>query len=434
MRHPEYRNWAGTTLCRPARIVRPLVEEEVVAALARAAAAGETVRAVGAGHAFNRLACTDGTLLDMSAYTGVGHLDRDAGLVTVRGGTSLAALNAALHRAGLALANVGTITGQTVAGALATGNHGTGLAHGPFASLAVGLRLVTADGAVRDCDERRDPELFRCARTSLGALGVVTRVTLRCEPAFRLRVVGGSRPLDDVLDGFDEWAGSAEHVSCAWLPWRDTVSTRALHRTEEPVTPGARLRPWRSTVEEVRCGLAGLAGRVNPAAAPRLVEGLPPRRPQASYVDESYRVFSFPQPVRFLALEHALPVAGVPAALRALRGALRRFGLYSPYSVLVRVGAADDAPLSPAYGRRTGYVNLTVPRGTRHVELLRTVEHVLREHDGRPHWGKAHTATAEVLRPRYPEWDTFARMRGKLDPAGLFTNDHLARLLGSVDE
>jgi FAD-linked oxidoreductase len=430
----EWRNWSRATRCQPGRIARPRDEAEVAAVLASAAAAGHTVRAVGAGHSFNRLVCTDGTLLDMSACAGVEEIDRDAGLVTVRGGTSLAALNSALHRAGMALPNVGTIVSQTVAGALATGNHGTGLAHGPFASLAVGLRLVTADGTVMDCDSRRDPELFRCARTSLGALGVVTRVTLRCEPAFKLRAEPGSRPLDELLDGFTEWASSADHVQGAWLPWRDTVSTRMLHRTDESSTQHAWIRPWMTTVDEVRCGIAGLASRVTPAAVPWVSENLPPKGSAEPYVDSSHRVFSFPQPVRFLALEHALPLDGVPDAVRALRGALRRFGLYSPYSLLMRVGAADDAPLSPAYGWPTGYVNLTVPRSARYVELLRTVEHVLREHDARPHWGKAHTATAEVLRPRYPEWDTFARMRGKLDPTGLLVNDHLARLLGSVDE
>ncbi len=429
----EWHTWSRAIRCRPQRIARPRDEGEVVAELGRAAVAGQTVRPVGAGHSFNRLACTDGTMIDMSACAGVERIDRDAGTVTVRAGTSLSALNTALHQAGMALPNVGTITSQTVAGALATGNHGTGLAHGPFAGLAVALRLVTADGTVRDCDERADPELLRCARTSLGALGVVTRVTVRVVPAFRLRSVPGSRPLDELLDGFDEWAGSADHVSATWLPWLDTTSTRALHRTEDRTDRGARLRPLLSSMEEVRCGVAGMASRLGPEMVRWLSETLPPYKPPASYVDSSFQAFSFPQPVRFFALEHALPLAGVPDAVRELRGALRRFGLYSPYALLMRVGAADDAPLSLAYGRATGYVNLTVPRSARYVELLRMVEHVLREHGARPHWGKAHTATAEILRPRYPEWDTFARMRGKLDPDGRFTNDHLARLLGNPD-
>jgi L-gulonolactone oxidase len=152
----------------------------------------------------------------------------------------------------------------------------------------------------------------------------------------------------------------------------------------------------------------------------------------AAHVDVAHRVFTFPQPVKFVALEHALALEDVPEALRRLRGVLRRAGRYSPYSVLVRVGAGDDSPLSPAYGRTTGYVNLTVPRTVAFLELHRVIEQVLRELGGRPHWGKAHTATAEVLAPRYPEWSEFQRVRGELDPESRFTSDFVARVLGPV--
>jgi L-gulonolactone oxidase len=127
-----------------------------------------------------------------------------------------------------------------------------------------------------------------------------------------------------------------------------------------------------------------------------------------------------------------LPLANVVPALAALRGVLGRFGLYSPYSVTTRIGAGDDAPLSPAYGRPTGYLNLTVPRTVGYAEILRIAEAVFDEHEGRPHWGKAHTATAARLAPRYPEWDVFQRLRAELDPAGLYTSDYIRRIIGAV--
>ncbi|MWK35651.1 hypothetical protein GEV43_17450 [Actinomadura sp. J1-007] len=273
---------------------------------------------------------------------------------------------------------------------------------------------------------------MRAARTSLGTLGVISTVTLRCVPRFNLRSVPGAERLDGILDRFEEWAHSADHVSFNWLPWTEEAFTRAWHRTDEVPTRGAVRQRYATTVDEMRCGLAGLAGHRRPAAVPwakrLLAAGVP-----TEYVDAGHRVFSFPQPVRFLALEHALPLENVPAALRELRVALRRFGAYSPYSVLVRVGAADDSPLSPVFGRLTGYVNLTVPRTARYTEILRTAEHLLRDLDGRPHWGKAHTATAEVLRPRYPQWDRFQAIRGKLDPTGMFCNEYVGRVLGPVD-
>jgi FAD-linked oxidoreductase len=426
-----WQNWSGNARARPARLVRPKREAAIAALVADAARQGQTVRAAGTGHSFNPLACTSGLLLDLRLCAGVVRIDREAAQVTVRPGTSLWQLAATLDQAGLALGNLGTLAGQTVAGALSTGTHGTGIRHRPFADQVTALRLVTADGSVLTLDRGSDPDTFRCARTALGALGIITEVTLACVARYSLRATTHAAPLDGLLDRFDEWSQSADHVAFSWQPWADRVCVRSLSRSSEPRTPGAARHRYLATLSETRCGLAGLAGRKRPAAVPRLVGRIAGQGQQAThYVDVSYRAFTFPQPVKFLAMEHALPLENVPAGVRALRGALRRAGHNSPYSVLVRVGAPDDAPLSPAYGRRTGYVNLTVPRTAGYIELLRLAEHIALELDGRPHWGKAHTATAEVLAPRYPEWATFQRVRAQLDPGGLFSNDYIDRVLG----
>ncbi|MET8624480.1 D-arabinono-1,4-lactone oxidase [Kitasatospora sp. NPDC004669] len=426
-------NWARTVRCEPRYRIAPRSEEDIAAAVALSAERGLTVRAAGSGHSFNPLALTDGVMVDLSRYSGVESLDREGRTITVRAGTSLAEISAVLDRAGLALANIGTLAEQTVAGAISTGNHGTGLKHGTFADQVEALRLVTANGGVRELSRDGSAELLRCARTSMGTLGVISSVTLRCVPRFRLAATERTERLDTLLEGFEEWAGSAEHVSCSWSPWKDTVCSRLVNATEDAPTPGAGRRRYATTLSEVRCGLVGLVAGAAPAAVPRLDGFLSGRGSgPGAHVDVSHKVFTFPQPVKFVALEHALALGDVPEALRRLRGTLRRAGRYSPYSVLVRVGASDDAPLSPAYGRATGYVNLTVPRSVPFLELLRVVERELRDLGGRPHWGKAHTATEQVLAPLYPEWDVFQDVRADLDPQGLFTNDFTARVLGPV--
>ncbi|SDX83168.1 L-gulonolactone oxidase [Amycolatopsis xylanica] len=427
-----WRNWSATARCEPARLVRPSDEEQIVRAVALAARQDLPVRVAGTGHSFNRLVTTNGLLLDLTRYAGVLGIDRERHTVTVRAGTRLGGLCRALDAAGLALPNVGTLGEQTVAGAVSTGNHGSGIAHPPLSGDVLALRLVTADGQVRELDRDTAPELFRCARTGLGALGVITAVTFRCVPAFNLRVRESAEPLDAVLERFVDWAAGADHASLSWLPWTDRAGIREQWRTDAPVSPGASARGYRTTLDEVRCGLLGLAGQVAPGIVPWANRPSDGGGEPVEYVGRSHQVFTFPQPVRFLALEHALSLEQVPAAIRHLRGALRGGGRYSPYSVLVRVGGGDDAPLSPAYGRATGYINLTVPRTAAYLELLRIVEHVLREHGARPHWGKAHTATAEVLAPRYPEWSTFQRIRAQVDPDGRFTNDYLDRVIGPV--
>lgn len=429
----SWRTWSGTVRCTPAHLVRPSRESEIVDAVRLASARGLTIRAGGTGHSFNGLACTDGVLLDLSGFTGVTGLDPAAATIEVKAGTTLGQVSAVLARAGLALANIGTLAAQTVGGAISTGNHGTGMGHGPFASQVVGLRLVTADGEVRACDDTSDPDLMRCARTALGALGVITTVTLRCVPRFNLRVVRGGEPLDGLLERIEEWAVSSDHVVFNWLPWSSEVTTTAMQPTGDPPSRGLARRRYARTLDEMRCGSLGLIARLRPGAVPALSEGLPGSGGGSpDYVDASHRVFCFDQPVRFLALEHALRLEDMAPAVRGLRDLLRRSGQYSPYSVLGRVGAADDSPLGLSYGRRTGYLNLTVPRSPSYMELLRSCEHLLRGFDARPHWGKAHTATADVLAPRYPQWAAFQRTRARLDPDGRFTNEYLRRVLGPV--
>ena len=295
------------------------------------------------------------------------------------------------------------------------------------------LRMVTADGAVHDGTAALDADLLRCGRTSLGCLGLITEVTLQCVPSFNLRVAEGSEPVDALFERFAEWTRSGEHVSFSLKAWSNRATTRALDPTDEPVGADAARRRRANSIGEVSASAIGQAGRVSRAAVPRLTRLLSgPGRAASPYVDRSDRAFTFRQPVKFLSMEHALPLGHVVPALTALRGAIRRFGLYSPYSVTARIGAGDDTPLSPAYGRQTGYLNLTVPRTVSYTEILRIAEAVFDEHDGRPHWGKAHTATATALAARYPQWSAFQRLRAALDPAGTFTSDYIRRILGAV--
>ncbi|WP_018685491.1 D-arabinono-1,4-lactone oxidase [Actinokineospora enzanensis] len=432
-RNTAWRNWAGSARCVPQELVVVRDEEDIVRAVQRAAAAGHTVRTAGTGHSFNPIVTTDGVLLDLTGYSGIVSVDRHTPAVTVRAGTSLRRLNLELEKVGLALSNMGTLDEQTIGGALSTGNHGSGITHPPFTGQLLGLRLVTADGTIRECAADSDPELFLAAGTALGALGVLSTVTLRCVPRFKLRVVSGSEPLAAILADAPAWASRSDHATFSLKAWSGpNASTLKLDRTDDPVSADATRRRYGNTLGEVRCTLAGLAGRVDQRAVRGLMTARLPfavdRPPH--YVDRSFDAFTFPQPVKFLSLEYALPVTELAEAVPAVQRDVTRFGRQTPYSVTVRFAAADDFLLSLAHGRTTGFVNITVPRTVGYTELLRTFEAVLREHQGRPHWGKAHTATWDVIADRYPGWQRFQAVRAELDPRGMFTSDYLRRVLG----
>ncbi|HVQ96961.1 MAG TPA: D-arabinono-1,4-lactone oxidase [Mycobacteriales bacterium] len=430
----SWRNWSGDQQARPARVEVPRDVAEVSAAVGAAARDGLRVRMVGAGHSFTGAALTDGVLLRPDRLTGLVGVDTAARTATVRAGTRLRELNRLLGAHGLALENMGDIDRQTLAGALATGTHGTGLRYGGLATQIAALELVLADGSVVTCSPAEQPDLFAAAAVGLGAYGVVTAVTLRCAPAFTLRAVEEPAKLGDLLGGrFAALAETDEHVEFYWFPHTDDCVLKRNNRLRpgEPVQP---LRRWRRLLDDeilsngvfkLTCAL----GRRAPAVIPRvnrLATGLLGTR---TYTAASHRVFTSPRRVRFREMEYALPRAGIPAALRELDGLIRRRGWRISFPVEVRVAAPDGLWLSTAHGRETGYVAVHQYVRTPHQEYFEAVESIMLAAGGRPHWGKLHNLDAAGLAPRYPRFADAVALRDSVDPERRFGNAYVDRVL-----
>tara|TARA_B100000700_G_scaffold241503_1_gene268763 strand:- start:1879 stop:3228 length:1350 start_codon:yes stop_codon:yes gene_type:complete len=437
----SWRNWAGNQWSRPTRIERPSSEEEVADLVRRAAADGFRVRVVGSAHSFTGIARTDDVLVTLDDLNGLVAVDDDTGRVRVRAGTRLSALNPMLLALGLAMENLGDIDAQTVAGAISTSTHGTGLGFRSIAAGVVGLRLVVGDGSVVVLDDDHDPGLRDVARVGLGALGVITEVTLQCVPAFNLRAVEEVLPIDEVVAGFDGWARSTDHVEFFWMPHTGYAQVKRNTRTTE-VPPRAATRRkalrrrWKRFKNEellsnVAFGAMNHVGRLRPSVIPALNQRVLGGVSRAEYVTTSYEVFTSPRRVRFEEMEYAVPREhGLEAfdRVRRLVGALERpIG----FPIEFRVLGADDVPLSTAEGRDSCYVAVHVFRRTPSEDYFRGVEAIMDDYGGRPHWGKVHFQTAATLSGRYPQWDRFHAARDRLDPTRRFTNEYLDIVLGS---
>ena len=430
-----WRNWAGTVTATPARWYRPASVAEIADAVKDAASAGLTARVVGSGHSFTAAAATSGAAIDLSGWTGIVTADTTTGLVTVRSGTTLRALNSALDGLGLAMANLGDIDAQTISGAMSTGTHGTGAALGGLATQADALGLVCADGSVVSCSAAERPELFAAARVGLGALGVISTVTVRCVPAFTLAADERPMPLDEVIARFGEFASDNDHFEFYWFPYGRKALVKRNNRISAG-TSGPRAMPaWRrfwefDVMENAAFGTLCRLGR----AAPPLIRPLNRFSSSAlsrrSYSDVSHRVFVTPRRVRFVESEYAVPRESVLDVLAELRRAVPRLADPVMFPVEVRVAAADDIWLSTAYGRDTAYVAIHQYVGLPYQAYFDLFESVAANVGGRPHWGKMHSLDAEQLRPRYPRFEDFLLLRREADPKGLFTNPYLDRVLG----
>ena len=430
-----WQNWARKERSRPVLEVAPRNLDQVVLAVQRALETGHTVKAIGASHSFTAIGATDGVRLDMSRLRGLVDVDLERGRVTLWAGTHLWELPAILNPLGLALENMGDIDRQTVSGATSTGTHGTGLGFGGLSTRIVGATLVTGTGDVLTVSETEHPELLPAVALGLGALGILVTVTVQCVPRYLLHAVEEPMPFAAVLDSYEERNREADHFEFYWFP--HTSGARTKTNTRLPLDAGtAPLGAVSKYIDEEVVNNAMLGAVVGfqrwvPQATPginRAIESISSRR---DYTDESHRVYITRRRVHFREMEYSLPLSAVPAALRELRAMIDRRGFRISFPIEVRAAAADPLMLSTAHGRESGYIAVHRYWRDPDREYFREAEAILAAHEGRPHWGKLHTRTADQLREVYPRFDDFLAVRDRLDPDRAFANPYLDRVLGA---
>ncbi len=397
-------NWVGNQSFTPAFTAAPRHEDDVPALVKQAAERGVGVRVAGAGHSFTPVVETTGALLDLSGLRGVIATDVENKRATALAGTRVHDFYEPLWKAGLALRNQGDIDTQHIAGAVATATHGSGTRYTSLSGAVRSLRLVTAAGEVLDIDEK-DPDLLHAAQVAVGMLGVVTRLELDVTDAYRLREHVSLRSWDDVMEHWDELVSEPRHFGFFWLPSEESATLYNLEGHGERMADQCYVKIY----DEVDADVAD--------------DDTENRR-----VDRCYRIFPMVYDRNFHELEYFVPLEHAPQALRAMRELMLSRLPESVYPLEVRTVGADEAFLSPQYQRATAVISVSGKPGTDYWDYLRSVDALLAEFGARVHWGKLHFLTPERLHELYPRADDFIALRRRLDPDGVFLNDHLRPL------
>ena len=412
-----WENWSGSVRARPTHVHYPETEADLRDVVERAE---DTLRVAGAGHSFPPVARSDETFVSLERYTGLVDVDTESGRVTVRAGTTLRALTDALADHGLMLENMGDIDAQNIAGALSTGTHGTGTGFGVMPTQAAAMRLVTADGDVLDL-EAGDAR-FPLAQVSLGTLGVVSTVTLDVVPDYRLRERTFPADVEAVLADLEAYR-ECRNFEFWWFPHTDTALVKTLEETDAEGAPG-RVDALEERLENLAweaCCRAGTRARPLSPALNRVVAAT---FSDSDRVGPARDVYPTTRAVRFNETEYGVSRGDAVAAFRDLRSVVESHDVMFP--VEFRDVAGDDIPLSPATGRDSTFIAVHAYHRREWEPLVRDAEAVFDRYDGRPHWGKHHTKTAEDFAGLYSEFETFCEARADFDPDGLFLNDHLA--------
>ncbi|MET9830287.1 FAD-binding protein [Streptomyces sp. NPDC006385] len=410
-------NWAGNITYSAKELHRPYSLDAISALVA----GSSKVRVLGSGHSFNEIAepGPEGVLLSIAGLPPVIDVDRAARTVRVSGGVRYAELARAVYVHGLALPNMASLPHISVAGSVATGTHGSGVGNGPLAASVREVELVTADGSVVTVG--RDDGRFGGAVTSLGALGVVTALTLDLEPSFDVEQhVFTELPLTG-LDpaGFESVMAAAYSVSL-FTDWREPGFRQVWlkRRTDQPLPDFTRAAPAAEKLHPV----PGM-----PAVNCTEQFGVPgPWHQRLPH----FRAEFTPSSGAELQSEYLLPREYALDALHALDG-IRSTVAPVLQTCEVRTVAADDQWLSPSYGRDSVALHFTWIEDTAAVvPVVRRLEEALDAFAPRPHWGKVFTVPARVLRGRYPRLGDFRALARELDPGRKFANAFVREILG----
>ena len=425
----RWHNWSGSVEGTPRQVVMPGSINELAQRIGACARDGCHVRVVGSGHSFTPLVQTDDVLISLDNMQGIETIDKEGGTVTVLAGTKLKRLGEELLQHGLAQENLGDINVQSIAGAVSTGTHGTGIKFGSLATQIAGLTLVTASGAVLECSPEQHPDIFKAAQVSLGALGVIAKVKLRVVPAKILHYHGQRKSLADCLKHLEEYKRENSHFEFFWFPYTDAVQAKFMNETEKQPDKSTFWGDFNKIVmENWVYGLLSEGCRMNPRFCKPVCNLSASTIATINEVNYSARLFSTPRMVRFQEMEYNIPAEQAATVINEIQARIEREQFKVHFPLECRFVHSDDIWLSPAYRRESCYLAVHMYKGMPYQDYFAHIEEIFRRYQGRPHWGKMHTRTAAELAELYPRWHDFRRVRAALDPQGMFLNDYVRAL------
>lgn len=424
------RNWGRTFAFSPKALVKPTSEAALARLIEQAREQKLSIRVMGAGHSWTPMIETTGFLVKLDRLQGLLSLRTTQSEATLWAGTRLHQVGPLLWQVGYSLANQGDIDRQSLAGAFSTGTHGTGKNFGILATQAVHYRFIDGEGRVHDIYPETDPIRFGCVQVSLGLLGIITQVTLRLEKAYYLHLEKRVEPLEEALARFPTYLDTYRHVEFFWFPYSNKVGLKLTRISE---TPGrtAFLKKWLmdGLWENGAFWLVNKVAQMRPSASPALSRFAGENMGSERRIDRAYRIFATARWVRFREMEYGVPAQAGPEVLREIQRWVRKHQPAVSFPIEYRYVKGDQIPLSPAYGEDRVFIAVHAYYRMPYQSFFAGMEAIFQAYEGRPHWGKLHSATPAYLEKVYPALPTFLAERAKLDPQGVFLTPYFERLL-----
>ena len=420
-----WRNWSGSQVCYPNTRSAPADLAQLQTLLKESQG---IIRPVGSGHSFMPLVPTDDTIVSLSRLSGLISVDAEKQQARVWAGTRLGEIGEPLAQNGQALLNMPDIDEQSLAGAIATATHGTGAQITCMSDYVASLQLVLANGDTLECSRSQNTDIFNAARVNMGALGVVSQVTLQNQAPYKLKRETTWLPIEEILENAHQLADDNRNFEFYFIPFTGMGFIDVQNITDEPITKMEKL-DQNDGAEDLKTARDLLSW--SPKLRELVLGTYMNTLPKEVNVANSWQNYASERNVRFNEMEYHLPRENMLDAFKEIRHIVEtQFPeVFFPFEV--RFIKQDDIWLSPFNGRETCSIAVHRYHQEDFQAMFAAIEPVMQKYNGRPHWGKLNTMTAQQFAAHYEHWSDFKAIRQQLDPKGQFLNPYLSSLFGS---
>lgn len=429
----DWKNWTEDVICEPEEFVFAEQEQELAKLISKANKSHTKVRTVGSGHSFTKLCENNTILVDISKLSGIIHIEESKQQITFWAGTTVreAGILAAQHN--LAFENTGDYDRQTLAGAISTGTHGTGITLSGMAKQIIGFTLITASGEILDCNEHSNTELFQCGVVTLGAFGIITRVTVQMVERYKLKCVSKKVKIFELLPELPRLLKENRNLEFFYFPQTEYAVYKESNICNSKVDDPNWKRFINQTIVEnhllkLFCDITATFN-IDAKKANSLMTSFVGDDLRINYSNE---ILATERNVKFREMELNIPAEKFEAFFNEVTTLINEKAYQVYFPIEIRWVKQDDLWLSPTYKRDAVYLAFHTYVKEHVPEYFTDIQTVAKKYKARPHWGKLHDFDAKYLQSIYPKWNDFKALRSKLDPNEIFINDYLAPILGDV--
>ncbi|KOP78463.1 FAD-linked oxidase [Lysinibacillus sp. FJAT-14745] len=426
----KWTNWAGNVISYPSEMYLPRSIEEVTNIVKHARESGKTIRVTGAAHSFSAVAMPEHIALSLHNMRGLIAVNEEKQEATLWAGTYLYEIGPLLEKYGFALINMGDIQEQTIAGAVSTGTHGTGVTLGSLSSTVTRWGFVDGTGTYREHMRGMD-DLSEALHVSLGMLGVLVKVTIKVIPLYSLHYVSTRATLENGLAIFAEDIRQNRHVEWFYFPGSETIQVKRMNA----IAPIYQSN-WSKRIETLKLQIVengaffamselckwkpSLSGAMSKLAAANVVEG--------EKMGISYEIYPSPRSVKFQESEYAIPLTQFEACIEEIHATFKS-GIFNVHFPLeCRTTAGEAGFLSPTQGQESAFIAFHMYKGMQEEPYFEWIHTMMMKYKGRPHWGKLSHLTANYVQELYPDIKKFFAIRNQYDPDNVFLTGYLRKL------